>query len=471
VSAYKLDLILEEIQLRKEPVVTEDDLCFPPQLAFVKDEARFVDAICTRRAGKSNGLAFKYYRKARTHRNVMLPYFSLTRQSAKDIMWPVLQETAEQLKLNVDFTESNLTARIRNTGCTIKLFGADMKNFIRRVRGIKTPFAAIDEAQEFGPHLEELIDDILTPATSDYVDGQIALTGTPGRIPFGYFYDVTELRKYGYSHHAWSIYENPHMPNPRGFVDDLMRRKGWDTQNPTYLREWCGKWVKDLNSLVFKYDPEFNAYTDLPELPGEWQFVIGVDLGFKDADAIAVIGWNQHRSEAYLVDELVTRGQDISKLAGQIEKFIKKYDPVKVVMDTGGLGLKIAEEIRKRHSLPIVAAEKSRKFEFIEILNDAMRSKRFFARAKSQFAIDSDRVQWDTDSLRPDRLVVSDKFHSDICDAVLYAYREALAWLSEPLIVSPKPLSNEWYQREMEEMEAAAVRRLNSRDDDTPDFD
>jgi hypothetical protein len=43
-----------------------------------------------------------------------------------------------------------------------------MKNFIRRLRGIKTPGAGIDEAQDFGSHLESLVDDVLTPALADY---------------------------------------------------------------------------------------------------------------------------------------------------------------------------------------------------------------------------------------------------------------------------------------------------------------
>ena len=43
-------------------------------------------------------------------------------------------------------------------------------------------------------------------------------------------------------------------------------------------------------------------------------------------------------------------------------------------MDTGGLGKKIAEELRIRRDLPIEPAQKTEKMAHIEILNDALRT-------------------------------------------------------------------------------------------------
>lgn len=449
-SLDSLTIISQELAKRRNAIENPFDpapFSFGPQLSFINDTAQFIAALTTRRAGKSNGLCLKYFQKGHKHRGVLLPYLALTRDSAKNIMWPVLQEQAEICKLKVKFTESNLTAEIESTGSKIRLYGADMKNFIRRMRGIKSPFVGVDEAGEFGSHLESLIDDVLTPCISDYVDGQIAITGTPGPVPFGYFFDVTELKKFGFSVHKWSLFQNPFMPNPREFVSNLKARKGWDDLSPTYLREWCGKWVKDLEILVFKYDPDRNGFESAPVTTSH---VIGVDIGFHDADAISVIGWNEKSPKSYLIHEDVTRKQGITELAEKIGVYIQKYDPVSVVMDTGGLGAKIAEELRKRYSLPIKAAEKSRKFEFIELLNDAMRQSRFMAKADSLFADDSMRVQWDKDRLAPDKLVISDKFHSDICDSVLYAFRESLHWLHTPEIPKPE-LNSPAYFKEIED--------------------
>jgi hypothetical protein len=462
-----LEVILKEIERRQQSKVFDPaPFSFGPQLKFVKDQSKFIDALTTRRAGKSNGLCLKYFVKGLKYRNVLLPYLALTRDSAKNIMWPVIQEQAELCKVRIHLVESSLTAELKDTGSKIRLYGADMKNFIRRLRGIKTPFVGVDEAGEFGTHLESLIDDVLSACIADFTDGQIALTGTPGPIPFGYFYDVTENKKYGFSHHAWSLYQNPFMPNPRAFVADLKKKKGWTDQSPTYLREWCGKWVKDLEVLVFKYDPEKNHYDQSPDLN---RHVLGIDIGFHDADAIAVIGWNEKKPEAYLVHEDITRKQGITELAVKIGKYIEQYNPIAVVMDTGGLGKKIAEELRRRYRLPIKAAEKSRKFEYIEIMNDALRSGRFLARSSSTFASDAMKIMWDKDKLAPDKLVISDKFHSDIADAALYGFREALTWLYEPEIPKPKPGTPEAYKLEEDDMIERMeehVRRQNSDDDD-----
>jgi hypothetical protein len=437
-------------------------LSFPKQDAFVCDPARFLAALCTRRAGKSNGLARRYIKTMQKYPRCLCPYLALTRDSAKNIMWDMLKEHAEEEKVRATFTEHNLTMTIDN-GARLQLFGADMKNFIRRLKGIKTPGAGIDEAQDFGPHLITLVDDVLTPATIDYPDGWLALTGTPGPIPFGYFYDVTGEGKFGFSVHQWTIYDNPYINDAEGFVNNLIEKKQWAPDNPTLLREWRGKWVLDLDALVYKYSKERNHYESV-DAQRDFEFVVGVDLGFDDADAIAVVGWHKHHKVAYLLHEQVDAGQTITQLAEKIDAVITKYNPLKVVMDTGGLGKKIAEEMRRRYTLPIVAAEKVRKFEFIELLNDAMRMGRFFAKKDSRFAEDCGRIKWETDLVNPEKPKISDNFHSDIADAVLYAYREALHWLTEPAPVKLVPLTPAWMQKQEQDMEEAAQAALRAKE-------
>lgn len=434
-------------------------LSFPKQDAFVYDPSRFLSAQCTRRAGKSNGLARRYIRTMQKYPRSLCPYLALTRDSAKNIMWEMLKEHSEEEKIQATFTEHNLTMTLNSNGARLQLFGADMKNFIRRLKGIKTPGAGIDEAQDFGSHIIYLVDDVLTPAIIDYPDGWLALTGTPGPIPHGYFYDVTGQGKFGFSRHEWTIYDNPYIEDAKGFVDKLIKTKNWLPNNPTLLREWRNQWVLDLDALVFKYSPDKNDYKQTLERHN-WDYVIGVDLGFDDADAIAVIGWSRTEKIAYLIEEHVQTGQTITDLAREIEKFITKYDPLKVVMDTGGLGKKIAEEMRKRYTIPVVAAEKARKFEFIELLNDAMRTNRFYAKKDSRFAEDCGRIKWETDLVNPEKPKISDNFHSDIADAVLYAYRESLHWLSEAEIIRPKAGTEPWFQAQAKEAEDTLIANL-----------
>jgi phage terminase large subunit-like protein len=452
----------------QEQLQTLQSQGFPEQNRFVLDQSQFLAALCTRRAGKSNGLAYRFMRTMLKHPGSQCRYIALTRDSAKDIMWGILQEYDEKYRIGAKFTEGNLTMSFPDSlgGATLRLFGADMKNFIKRLKGVKSPGVALDESQDFGTHIESLVDDVLTPTISDYPDGWLALTGTPGPIPHGLFYDITEKGRDGYSVHKWSLYNNPHFPTPREFVAKLKTKKQWADNHPTYLREWMGQWVLDMDALVFKYSDQKNHYENMPALEASgWNYVIGVDIGFDDADAISVIGWHERGQAAYLVDEQVDRAQGITELAHKIGKLIEKYNPLKIVMDTGGLGKKIAEEIRRRFSIPVEAAEKSRKFEYIELLNDAMRMGHFFAKRTSVYAQDCARVKWDQDATV---LKISDTYHSDICDSVLYAFRESLHWLwlpEEPVIERNTP---EWLAREEERMEKQAEEQAEKMREEQP---
>jgi hypothetical protein len=436
--------------LRKE---LELDPAFQAQNAFILDNARFLSAQCSRRAGKTNGLAYRFAKTMERHAGSQCIYLALTRESAKDIMWPVLTEVNEQYNLGWTFIESKLEVNAPN-GSSLKLYGADMKNFIKRLKGRKYPGVAIDEAQDFGIHLRSLIDDVLTPSIADYADGWLAVTGTPGPVPHGYFFEVTHDGKYGYSRHGWTLRDNPYMPNVSQFITELKARQEWDDNNPTYLREYCNKWVLDVQSLWIQYKETLNDYKILPT--EKFTYIMGIDLGFKDADAIAVVAWSESSPCTYLVEEVVTRKQGISDLVYQIEQLRKKYDIAKLVIDQGGLGLKIADEIRRRHHIPVVGADKQRKQETVAFLNDHLRRSIFKAPANSRFAQDSYLVQIDWEKSTPDKIVVKKQPHSDIIDAVLYAFKESPAFTYQKPVDLPKPGTVAYFDKVAADLEEAA---------------
>jgi len=192
----KSGLLVEALSRKSQAPTNSVELSgdFPQQNAFVEDTARFIDAQCSRRAGKTNGLALRFFRTLEKYPKSQCIYLGLTLDSAREILWPVLQEINDKYKIGCTFLESKLTMKHPN-GSNLKLFGADMKNFIKRLKGRKYPGVGIDEAQDFGVHLQSLVDDVLTPSISDYADGWLALTGTPGPVPQGYFFDVTQFHK------------------------------------------------------------------------------------------------------------------------------------------------------------------------------------------------------------------------------------------------------------------------------------
>ena len=441
-----------------QPVEIVLDPNFPKQNAFIEDKSRFIDAQCSRRAGKTNGLAIRFFKTLAKYPGSQCPYLGLTLDSARDIMWPVLQELNDRYKLGCIFTDSRLTMTHPN-GAKLKLYGADMKNFIKRLKGRKFPGVGIDEGQDYGVHLQSLIDDVLTPAIADYEDGWLAVTGTPGPVPQGYFFDVTQNKKYGYSHHEWTLLDNPHMPSPAQFIADLKAKREWDEENPTLRREYKNEWVLDVESLWVRYKESINNYNTLPEisLPNNYSYILGIDIGFNDADALAVLAWSPASKVVYLVEEKITKKQGLTELIDQIKTLSDKYKFTNMVIDEGGLGKKLAEEIRRRHAIPVVGAEKARKQETVELLNDSLRLGTFKAKANSRFAQDSYLVQIDWDKSTPDRIVIKKKPHSDIIDAVLYAWKISPAYTYQKQPVMPTPGTPEWGRKAQDDLFEAAL--------------
>ncbi len=423
---------------------------FDQQNAFVQDNARYLVAQCSRRAGKSNALVLRFFKTMEKHPKSNSLYVGLTQESAREIIWPVFKEMDDKYKIGCKYNETALKVTHPN-GASVKLVGADRKDFIKKLRGKKHPAIGIDEAQDLTT-LQGLIDDVLTPCIADYEDGWLALTGTPGPVPQGYFFDVTQNNKYGYSVHKWTLLDNPYMPNPEAFIKDLCAKREWLPDNPTLRREWRNEWVLDAKSLWVQYSQSVNDYTTLPK-EHQWNYIMGVDIGYMDADAIAVIAWSDTSPISYLVDEIVIRKQGISGLISMIETTQKKYNAYKIMLDEGGLGKKIAEDLRSRFGVPLEPADKLNKQSNVELLNDALRLGKFKAKSEGQFAQDSYLVQIDWDKSTPQRIVIKKKPHSDIIDAVLYAFRESYAHAYKPAAPPPpKWGTKEWAEQQTTQM-------------------
>lgn len=457
------NLILDEF-LRRQTVLFEvDKFCFDKQIAFIKDEAKFKTAVCSGRAGKTVACASDLTATALSQPGIICLYITLARTNGKKIVWPELLNLNREFNLGGNPNESDLSIRYPN-GSIIYVSGAKDQTEIERFRGMPIKKCYIDEAQSFKAYIKKLIDEVISIRLFDY-DGTLCLIGTPGPVPAGYFYECSVAKNW--SHHAWTMFDNPHIQRksgktPHQLVQRELTRRGVTIDDASIQRECFGRWVTDNNSLVFKYNPLINHFDSTVSLNNA---VIGVDLGFDDADAIAVLKWDEKTPNVYLVYEDVTRKQGITELATKLCKLIEEHNPLRVVMDTGALGKKIADEIRRRFSIPILAAEKQRKFEFIELLNDALRTEKFFAKKDGQFAQDSALVEWDRDVPDPSRPKIRDTFHSDICDAVLYAYRESLHWLFTPEVVPLIVNSPEWFLQIERELEQKALEELQVQKD------
>lgn len=403
------------------------------------------------------------YNDAMTNPGVDCLYITTTRTAAKRIIWKDLNALFKRFGGLERVDRVELTFELTN-GSKIYLSGAKDTSEIDKFRGMALYKVYIDEAQSFPAYLFDLIKEVLEPALLDY-NGSLCLIGTPPPIEAGVFHDAFHRKAgyQGYTSFHWTIKDNPHIEQKSGkTVEELLKRvrdrNGWTADNPTYRREYLGQFVYDPDSLVYKFDKSRNLYDSLPDQ--QWNYIIGVDIGFNDADAVAVLAFSKHTPDLYLVEELVQPHQDITALVEMVKPLVEQYNPIKVVMDAGALGKKIQEEISRRHGQSWKAADKHRKFEFIELMNGDLRKGNIKVLDDTMLVHDWNTLQWDFDPERPDKLKISTRYHSDIADAFLYAWREALHFTYRTPEKKPVHGSEEWMD-EWAEQQAAIAKHGN----------
>jgi hypothetical protein len=447
---------LAELRQRLEALTPAGKLrssLFDKQLAYVADTTDIVAALCTRRAGKSVAGFVSLYLTGMKHPNTVLPYITLTRRSAKNIIWPVIREMNHKHKLGIEMKEAELSAVLPN-GARIDLHGADTEAFIERLLGGKYPGVIIDEAQAFGTHLDRLVFDVLQPATMDF-QGYIKLQGTPGPVPAGLFYDLT---KEGAKCHRWSVIDNPYIPHAENWIEKLKEKRKWTEDNPTFLREYRGKWVLDPDSLVYKVLKSRNSYAQLPA--GDWHHIIGIDYGWADQTAFGVIAWCKQQPCAYIRKVYGKSHLTPSQIAVTLRSLMKEYDADYIIADTGGLGKSITEEMRQRYSLPMRPAEKTEKATAIEILNGDLIDSRIFIHESCQSYFDqAAQLTWETTS---NKRVENPNLPNDLLDVVCYLHRMSRHYWHEPKVIkTPAEMQTE----DENDMLEHAIKTLDSLED------
>jgi hypothetical protein len=462
------------------PVFRLEDFLFDKQLKFVLDPHEFKIAVCSRRSGKTIACAADLIFTAINNPDVVCLYITLSRNNAKKLIWPEIQKINKHYKLNGDEDTTELSVKFPN-GSVIYLSGAKDEAEIEKFRGLALKKVYVDECQSFREYIRELIDDVIAPALLDHA-GTLCLIGTPGPIPAGFFAEVAGVVQdklsvsESWSKHGWTFFDNPYIGKKSADVKQHrtheqllnreLKRRGVGVDDPSIQREFFGRWVLDTNSLWIKYSAAINHFDHIG--PHKYNYIMGIDLGFNDADAIAVLAWSPNDPNTYLVEEKVVAKQGLSELVEQIQELRKTYDISKMVIDEGGLGKKLAEEMRRRHHIPVQPADKARKMESSAFFNDALRRGHFKAHRMSKFAQDSMLVEIDRSKSTPDRIKLSTSYHSDILDAVLYAFKESPAFTYQPPEKIPEKGTAAWNKRETDKMFEEAqehFRRLQQQSD------
>lgn len=446
-------------------------------------------------------------------------------------------------------------------GSEIELFGVDNLRSQRKKRGGAKHLIWIDEAQDFA-HLEEFFDAVIVPMSDFGIE--VWMTGTPGVDCAGMFYEITKEPEDGDAPMpGWEVHELAQVDNPffghvvwedgRWFVEDnlftaphltaeeraahrygpfdteaeaeaeavrvrweqtageAMRSKGWNGDEPQFVREFLGKWVRADARYVYPVHgrprhelffapqrladnpfigshPRFDghprwydhtaAVRDLPRLgrdrrPHQWLFAIGADFGYWP-DPFAIFVWafsptldHVYEMFSWKMTKVATddQGAYLKLLWDAIDNIVLLVGDPANKQDDFAMW-------QRRLNLPIEEAAKRGKNTLEEFLADDIRRGRVHLRENSPIYQEMRHLVYlpgkpgKTREVHKHRSVNGVVYGDHLCDCSRYSYSALTHYLSELGQEKPPPGSPAAYAAEEQRIERSieeADRRREER--------
>ena len=233
-------------------------------------------------------------------------------------------------------------------------------------------------------------------------------------------------------------------------------------------RFYLGEYSDDNELQVFNIPPEGFHGGDMFEnwvekvRPHNVRLAAGLDIGFEDADAFAIVAYvpklkqaegphdamerlrkgdveplppKKETDKRWLIYEYKARRTGLTELAEAIRAGLSAVSArclqigisqaPQIYGDTGGGGAKMIYDLRNIHKLPVRPAYKRDKAAAIELLQDEVRAGTFLVPADGSFANEAEATIWkkDPDTGEIIREIDDKAFHPDMMDAILYSMR------------------------------------------------
>lgn len=425
---------------------------FPEQINFIRDPSRRKAAICSRRSGKSFAAGRYLIQEALDCDNTVCVYIARTREAAKRILWVSLKEANQQYRLGIRFNNSDLIAAFPN-GSQIMFTGANDASDVDKLRGAAFSLAVLDEAAFFNINVKELVREVLSPALLDH-DGSLVMISTPNSACTGFFYDITEKEKHNFSVHSWTIKDNPYMSHAVRSVEKDIKNGILNPADPSYKREYLGLWVRDDQDIIYAYD-EDNLFEEVPE-SNDWEYVLGVDLGYHDATAFVVAAWSPDYPHLYFVDEYKQTKMLTSEVEEKIHRFMSDYNFSSIVMDTGGGSSRmVLETFKQRSSLPIKPAQKTNdKVGIMKMMNSDIKNGTIQVSKGMELLKEWDKLQYNRSGTAEDR-----RYENHLSDAALYAWLESRHYFYDAPEKRIEKGSKEWFEQLEDDIERQLLEK------------
>lgn len=447
----------------------------PKAIAAASDPSPLVAWFCTRRAGKSREAVREMAEYAATVPDARVIYLNETRIECERIAWlgngdDGLLTVNERFELGGVPNMSKLSMWFPESRGLIEMVGADDKRAANKLVGIGPGLVFIDEAQK-APHLTHVVRNSLGPAMLDAKrrtgkPGRIVIAGTPSEDMYGMFYEATRAdseRDVAWSLHSWSVTDNPFFGDSteerfENVVAEYCRTHNLELDSPEVRRAFGPEWVKEDANYVWHVHrvPEHEllyaparlkadgspdieaALADLPPLHGkhEWQYTLAADLGFDpDPFAVVVWAWSYGAPAIYEVASFKRLRLLNDEQRDVLASLETELGFTITVADAGGQGKTAvagwSREWEARWGKPIVEAEKTRKYEHIELLNSDIRGGKVRLRRGGDLHEEAKRATWMAQT-GFGKLRENPQTPNDLMDAGLYGHRHTMAYLHTP---------------------------------------
>lgn len=459
ITPTKAKQILAKRNLNKVDPLALFDPKFPHQNAFIKDPAKLKALFCTRRAAKSYTAGLYMVYEALQNPGANCLFIGLTRASAKGIIWKdILKDINKRFKLGAVFNLTELTMTFKN-GSVISVTGVDAEaTEMDKLLGRKYRLVCIDEASMYTIDLEKLVYGILKPAMTDPnrggERGTICLMGTSSNYTRSLFFKITTGIEKGWSLHQWTAFDNPYVAKQwQEELDEIDNLRPLFKETPLYRQWYKNEWVVDETKLVYKYNPERNAFDARPGpnklKPEGWTYILGVDTGWEDDNAFVLTAFHENDPTLYVVKTFNQPKMTFDQVVSKIKEFMIDADmaPSKVIID--GANKQGVESMKQRSSIPFEYADKTGKVDFIEMLNADLIQAKIKINVKCTNLIDEMMgLVWKTEA---DKIVYPKTEHpslpNHLCDAFLYAWRNGYHYMYSGVEHEPAKYSKEWYEK------------------------
>ncbi len=293
-----------------------------------------------------------------------------------------------------------------------------------------------------------------------------------------------------WSFHSWTLADN--TAKPEGWQNALLskKRKRWSDDNPKWRREYLGEWATSDDVLVYAYagilaaDGERDCrVTWQPRFGGgfnkwgltegeEWRYILGCDLGFEDDTAIVVLAYSLTHDTLYQVYDFKQKHLTASQVGEKLTSVQAEFGgKIEVMVSDSGPMKQMLQDLNERYGLGLIPAEKSQKFDHIELLNSDLIDGKFKVRRDSELVHEWLHLQWDLENqtreeaVRKGKLVEDRRCANHLADACLYAHHFSIHHFARTRETSVKEGTPEWYREKRDaDMAAITARRRRERE-------